>query len=101
SHGAGCLMFFVAEDGVFATSGGPEDWLSEAINPLFYGTAVNGYQPIDKTQVAALRLTCWETYLVFQYQDTGGTRQVMVFSILQKFWRHYQFGQPPPLVQGE
>jgi hypothetical protein len=98
--GPGGLIFFVAEDGVFATDGGPEDWLSEKINPLFYGTAVNGYQPIDKTQTAALRLTVWENDLYFQYQDTSGVRQVLVFSILQKFWRHYRFGKAPAVLQG-
>jgi hypothetical protein len=99
--GPGGLIFFVAEDGVFVTSGGAEDWISEAINPLFYGTAVNGYEPIDKSATTAVRLTCWENDLFFQYQDTAGQRQVMVFSILQKFWRHYRFGQPPAVVQGE
>lgn len=99
--GPGGVVFFVAEDGVFATSGGPEEWLSEAINPLFYGTSVNGYAPIDKSAVSAIRLTCWENDLYVQYQDTGGSRQVMVYSILQKFWRHYRFGQPHAVVQGE
>ena len=99
--GPGGLIYFVAEDGVFATSGGPEDWLSEAINPLFYGTAVNGYQPIDKATPTALRLTTWENCLYFQYRDTGGGRQVLVYSILQKFWRHYSFGKAPAVVQGE
>jgi len=99
--GPGGLIFFVAEDGVFATSGGPEEWLSEAINPLFYGTAVNGYAPIDKSLTTSIRLTCWENDLFFLYQDTGGAYQVLVFSILQKFWRHYRFGQPPAVVQGE
>src|SRR5262245_22541540 len=99
--GPGGLIYFVAEDGVFATQGGPEQWLSEAINPLFYGTAVNGYQPIDKTAVSALRLTVWENALYFQYQDTAGARQVLVYSILQKFWRHYNFGRAPAVVQGE
>jgi hypothetical protein len=95
-------IFFVAEDGIFATNGGPEDWISEAINPLFYGTAVNGYLPIDKSPAAsaALRLTVWENCLFFQYQDTGGQRQVLVYSLLQKFWRHYHFGRAPATLQG-
>jgi hypothetical protein len=109
--GPGGVAYFVAEDGIFATQGGPEDWLSEPINPLFYGTAVNGYQPIDKTSaagLAALRLTVWENALYFQYLDTGNAaagiapqRQVLVYSILQKFWRHYAFGRPPACLQGE
>jgi hypothetical protein len=100
-QGPGGVIFFCAEDGIFATTGGPEEWLSEVVNPLFYGTAVNGYQPIDKTQTAALRLTVWENCLYFQYQDTSGARQVLVYSFLQKFWRHYFFGQAPAVLQGE
>jgi hypothetical protein len=94
------MIFFVTEDGVFATNGGPEEWLSEAINPLFYGTAVNGLTPIDKSVGDALDLTVWENALYFQYQDTGGNRQVLVYSLLQKFWRHYVFGKQPACLQG-
>ena len=103
SVGPAGTAYFVAEDGVFATQGGPEDWISEAINPLFYGTAVNGYQPIDKSPAAAaaIRLTVWENCLYVQYQDTAGDRQVLVYSILQQFWRHYRFGRAPACLQGE
>jgi len=99
--GPGGVIYFVAEDGIFVTGGGPEEWLSEAINPLFYGTAVNGYEPIDKTQAHLLRLTVWENALYFLYQDTEGDRQVLVYSILNKFWRHYHFGRALACVQGE
>jgi hypothetical protein len=99
--GPGGVAYFVAEDGIFATNGGPEEWLSEAINPLFYGVGVNGYAPINKTAPTLLRLTVWENALYFLYQAEGGERHVLVYSILQKFWRHYSFGQLPWTVQGE
>lgn len=99
--GPGGVVYFVSEDGVFATQGGPEDWISEVINPLFYGFTVNGYEWIDKTHPEAIRLTVWENALYFQYQDRLGQRQVLVYSLLQKFWRHYHFAQPPACVQGD
>jgi hypothetical protein len=99
--GPGGIVYFVAEDGVFATSGGPEEWLSEVINPLFYGTAVNGYQPIDKAETHLIRLTVWENDLFFLYPDTAGDMQVLVYSILQRHWRHYHFAKEPSVVQGE
>lgn len=99
--GPGGVIYFVAEDGVFATSGGPESWISEEINPLFYGSSVNGYAPIDKTKVVAIRLTVWENDLYVGYEDTAGVRQVLVYSILQKFWRHYHFHKPAACLQGE
>jgi hypothetical protein len=101
--GPGGYIYFVAEDGVFATNGGPEEWLSEAINPLFYGNSINGYLGIDRdpgVPADALRLTVWENALYFQYQDAGGNRQVLVYSLLQKFWRHYNFKYPNATVQG-
>jgi hypothetical protein len=94
-------VYFMAEDGIFVTQGGDEVWLSREINPIFYGTAVNGYQPIDKTKPTACRLTVWENDLYVLYEDLAGARQVMVYSILEKFWRHYSFGRSPACVQGE
>lgn len=99
--GPGGLIFFVAADGVFSTSGGPESWLSEKINPLFLGVAVNGYQPIDKTHVNAIRLTTYQNCLYFQYDDTAGHRNVLVYSLLLQFWRHYSFAQSPSVLEGE
>lgn len=94
-------VYFVAEDGVFVTSGGPEEWISREIDPLFLDQTVHGLSPIDKTATTALRLTIWEDELYFSYQDTLGARQVQVYSILNKFWRHYTFGRAQTMLQGE
>lgn len=94
-------IYFVAEDGIFVTSGGTEEWISREIDPLFLGVAKNGYQPIDKTAETLLRLTVWENKLYFSYQDTNGDLQVLVYSILNKFWRHLQFGRAQMMLQGE
>jgi len=94
-------IYFVAEDGIFRTSGGPEEWLSRPIDPLFQGQTVYGLAPIDKTATTAIRLTVWENKLYFTYQDTLGARQTLVFAILTNFWRHYLFGRAPAVLQGE
>jgi len=94
-------IYFVAEDGIFVTSGGTEEWISREIDPLFVGVPKHGYAPINKTAVTALRLTVWENKLYFSYQDTDGARQVLVYSILNKFWRHYTFGRAQTMLQGE
>jgi hypothetical protein len=94
-------IFFVAEDGVFLTTGGPEEWISRDIDPLFHGETVHGYLPIDLTVETALRLTIWENKLYFGYQDTSGARQVLVYSLLNQFWRHYKFGRAQACLQGE
>lgn len=94
-------IYFVAEDGVFHTTGGPEEWISREIQPLFDGVAKNGLQPIDKTVTSAIRLTFWENKVYFGYQDVTGARQVLVYSILYQFWRHYTFGRAQAGLQGE
>lgn len=85
-------IYFINNDGIYRTVGGPEDWLSIDIDPLFRGQTKNGYAPIDFTDQSALRLEIFENELYFQYRDTEGEIQVMVYSIPFQFWRHYQFG---------
>ncbi len=94
-------VYFVAPDGIFVTAGGPEQWLSREIDPLFQGQTRRGYLPIDLTHEAVLRLTIWQNRLYFSYQDTSGARQVLVYDLLLQFWRHYTFGQPQASLQGE
>lgn len=94
-------VYFMAEDGIFLTSGGPEEWISREIDPLFRGETRHGYLPIDKDAKSAIRMTIWEHKLFFQYQDTDGDRQCMVYHILEKAWRHYEFGRAHSVVQGE
>jgi len=93
-------IYFVAEDGVFVTGGGVEQWISRDIDPLFRDETKYGYAPIDKAAPNALRLTVWESKLYFQYQDTSGARRCMVYDILEKAWRAYQFGQAHSGLQG-
>jgi len=98
--GAGGI-YFVAQDGIFQTVGGPEDWLSEDLDPIFKGKSRYGLLPIDFAAASALRMTIWESKLYFGYQDTNGERQTLVYSILNKFWRHYKFVRAPDGYQGE
>lgn len=89
-------IYFVNNDGVYRTSaGGPEEWLSKKIDPIFNGKTANGYLSIDWTQDTAIRLEIFENELYFQYEDTGGDRQVLVYSIPFGFWRAYTFAAEP------
>ena len=94
-------VYFMAEDGIFLTAGGPEEWISRDLDPLFRGETRHGYLPIDKSAKVALRMTVWENKLFFQYQDTNGARQCLVYHILEKAWRHYTFGRAHSVLQGE
>jgi hypothetical protein len=94
-------IYFMAEDGIYRTAGGQEEWISRVITPLFRGQTVHGYAPIDKLAVPALRLTVHENKLYFLYQDANGARQTLVYDILQDYWRLYTFGRAISLVQGQ
>lgn len=94
-------IFFAAQDGIFLTAGGPEEWVSEDIDPLFKGKVVNGYQPINLTAERALRMTVWESKLYFAYQDAAAQMQVLIYDILRKHWRAANFGRQQEGLQGD
>lgn len=87
-------IYFVAPDGIFRTSGGPEEKLSQKLTPLFRGESRNGYAPINFAVEEALRLAIYHDRLHFLYEDTNGERQVLVYHLYDQTWRHYDFAQP-------
>lgn len=84
-------IYFVSDDGIYQTSGGEAELLSEDIDPLFNNRIRNGYYPVDYTQPEMLRLALHDNELWFLYQDTQGNQQCMIFSLEYKYWRHYNF----------
>src|SRR5574342_201203 len=46
-------------------------------------------------------LAVHEHKLYFTYQDTDGQRQTLVYDILEKFWKHYQFGRAAEALHGD
>jgi len=88
-------IYFVNNDGIYRTVGGAEEWLSIDIDPIFRNKVKNGYYPVDFSDLTAIRLEIFENELYFQYRDTAGDMQVMIYSIPFQFWRHYQFGADP------
>ena len=89
--GAGAI-FFGDLDGIYRTDGGAAVDLTDALlYGLFHGETINGYLPVDFTVPAALRLAVHDNELWFFYQDSGGTRRVLIFNLLRQYWRHYSF----------
>lgn len=86
-------IYFVGEDGVYRTVGGPEEWLSKAIDPLFRGKAVRGMNPIDFTYPENIRLEIHENELFFMYRSTSSEYVTWVYNIPFGYWRPYIFGQ--------
>jgi len=84
-------IYFVSDDGIYQTTGGEAELISEDIDPLFNNRIRNGYYPVDFTQPQMLRLTLHDNEVWFIYQDIQGTQQCMIFSLEYKYWRHYNF----------
>lgn len=89
--GAGAI-WFVAKDGIYATTGGKEQSLSDdTIFGLFHGESRNGYLPINLALDGKIRLEIHENDLWFLYQDTGGDQRILIYSTIFQFWQAYNF----------
>jgi hypothetical protein len=86
-------IYFRAVDGIYVTQGGEAVSLTDDIlRGLFHGETLRGYAPVDDSQLTVQRLAVWDNELYYLYQDTLGSRNVLVFNLLDKAWRIYQFG---------
>jgi hypothetical protein len=92
----GKSIYFVAKDGICATSGGPKESLTdEDLYNLFphdgvpgHNVTYNGvttYAP-DYGRAAAMRLAYCNSYLYFDYQDSTGTPRTLVLDIRNQGW---------------
>jgi len=84
-------IYGVAKDGIFVTGGGQEEIMSQEIQRLFRGETWNGYSPVNFSFPTAIRLSIHQDTLYFQYQGTDGSRHVLAYSLLYKFWSDYDF----------
>lgn len=85
-------IYFVARDGVFRTSGGVEQSITdERLAPLFNGITRNGYNPIDFNAADVIQLKILGEELHFTYQDTDGDVQHMIYSVIFNRWRHNSY----------
>jgi hypothetical protein len=94
-------VFYVARDGIRVTTGADSVLLSDHIRPLFHAETKNGYLPIDFSVPTAIRLEVYDLDLYFLYQDTGATRQCLVYSLLYRYWRAYNFARPVAAVYSD
>jgi hypothetical protein len=95
--GLGSIWFW-SPDGPRRTSGSAAEYIGTDVMPLFQGTTVNGYQPVDFSAEAALRVCVFEQEVWFQYQDTQGAANVLIYQALSQTWRHYEFGWPTAVI---
>lgn len=100
----GPAIFFVSNDGVYLTTGGPAQSLTDAtLWPLFHGQEVEDFHPIDFTEPDAIRLQVYDNELWFHYLDTGGVRRTLIYGLMpgQNFWRPYFWQTPVATIYSE
>ena len=89
------MIYFVAKDGVYSTTGGAEESLVENdIKPLFptldnpLGRTVEGYDPVDMERIEDIRLRLHNDELYFIYRGINeGQLNMLVYDQNKKRWR--------------
>ncbi len=94
-------IYGVSKDGIFRTGGEAEEIMSQDIFRLFEDETWNGYAPVDWDFPEAIRLSISQDFLYFLYQATDGERYVLVCSIIDKAWFHYDFAVTPAYIVNE
>ncbi len=70
-------VYMVGRDGIYRIDGNSVEYFSQALWPLWPhdgkpAAATNGYNPVDMTQQAYLRLSYADSAIYFHYKDSGG-----------------------------
>lgn len=80
-------IWFLAKDGIYQTGGGEAISITDkTLKPLFVkegnvGVAVNGFNAPDFAQTSRLRLSYYDGYLYFIYQDTAGAMRCLTYNV--------------------
>lgn len=87
-------IWYLSYDGVYAWAGGQSVSMTEQIRSVFdqTGIIINGYNPLDYTQLANVHVAYYSKYFYIQYVDTTGNYQVLRCSILDNHrWERFQY----------
>lgn len=100
----GSRIYFVAKDGIYATSGGAGESLTDAdLYQLFPHDGIAGknhtyngvtlYAP-DYSRAQFFRLAYCNSYLYFDYQDSTGTPRTLIYDVRHAGWSTDVFADP-------
>lgn len=92
-HGlcTGSMIFFVGDDGIYASNGGQVVRISDNLGPLLphdgiAGVAVNGISPPDFTQPDLHHLEFGDNKVKWSFMDTGGAYRTWVYDTIKQGW---------------
>src|SRR5205823_1347562 len=107
----GGFMFWGDRDGIYRSQGGEAESLTDQDLYLLFphsgvaGTAVDlgsvVFTPPDFSQTSALRLSYADQHLFFDYIDTNGAKQTLVYSLVSGFWSLDSYVVPARIHYGE
>lgn len=81
-------IYFMAKDGIYATSGGVERSLTDdEMRPIFRGTTVGIYEPIDFTQPQYMRMTYFQNEVYFTFRSATNTVWTYIYDVRYGRWR--------------
>lgn len=85
-------MYLASKDGIYRTTGGdPGTPITDEIRGIFEGDTISGFLPVDKTQPDRIRLAEFNNDLWFGYCDSSGTQRWLIYSLIYRYWRAYDF----------
>lgn len=87
----GSMIFFIADDGIYACNGGQVVRISDNLGPLMphdgvAGVAVNGILPPDFTQPDLMHLEFGDNKVKWSFMDTGGVYRTWVYDTIKQGW---------------
>ncbi len=92
-HGlcTGSMIFFIADDGIYASNGGQVVRISDNLGPLLphdgvNGVTVNGILPPDFTKPDLMHLEFGDNKVKWSFMDTGGVYQTWVYDTIKQGW---------------
>ncbi len=81
-------IYFLGRDNIYRTDGqSAAEPISEDIRPIFQGTGVGGFSPVDYTQTTRLRMSYTYRSVHFFYLDTLGNSQHLIYDTQYQRWR--------------
>jgi hypothetical protein len=86
-------IWFVAYDGIYAWAGGGCVKMTEALDPIFVGLAMNGYAPVNLANTANIWMECFENYVYLTYEDINNQVYQLRYSLVYKRWEPLLFSQ--------
>ncbi len=91
----GPQLYFLSKDGIFATSGGLEQAMTDnELRPIFdpkqTATTINGIGVVDYASTDYMFMNFYKNEVWFQYKGKDGNTHALVFDVRYHRWRHVQ-----------